>query len=69
MNICRCLKHLNYIGKSKETLRRWDREGKLSAVREPMSNYRVYRKSDVQTLFANFLDQECKRNFSNFVEP
>lgn len=28
------------IGKSKETLRRWDREGKLSAVREPMSNYR-----------------------------
>ena len=33
-----------YIGKSKETLRRWD-EGKL-LVREPVSNYRVYRKSD-----------------------
>ena len=32
------------IGKSKETLRRWDREGKLSAVREPMSNYRVYKR-------------------------
>jgi DNA (cytosine-5)-methyltransferase 1 len=45
-----------YIGKSKETLRRWDKEGKLSAVREPMSNYRVYRKSDVDTLFAGFLD-------------
>lgn len=27
------------IGKSKETLRRWDREGKLNAVREPISNY------------------------------
>jgi DNA (cytosine-5)-methyltransferase 1 len=27
---------------SKETLRRWDKNGKLSAVREPMSNYRVY---------------------------
>ena len=36
-----------YIGKSKETLRRWDNEGKLCAVREPISNYRVYRKSDV----------------------
>ena len=45
-----------YIGKSKETLRRWDKEGKLSAVREPMSNYRVYRKTDVDTLFADFLD-------------
>ena len=26
------------LGKSKETLRRWDREGKLNAVREPVSN-------------------------------
>ena len=32
------------LGKSKETLRRWDRNGKLSAVREPISNYRVYKK-------------------------
>jgi len=34
------------LGKSKETLRRWDREGKFSAVREPMSNYRVSLVSD-----------------------
>ncbi|MBN1181412.1 MAG: DNA (cytosine-5-)-methyltransferase [Bacteroidales bacterium] len=33
---------------SKETLRRWDRNGKLSAVREPMSNYRVYRKNQLR---------------------
>lgn len=33
---------------SKETLRRWDRNGKLSAVREPMSNYRVYRKDQLK---------------------
>jgi DNA (cytosine-5)-methyltransferase 1 len=26
------------LGKSKETLRRWDNNGKLTAVREPMSN-------------------------------
>ena len=56
------------IGKSKETLRRWDREGKLSAVREPMSNYRVYRKSEVQTLFSNFINQDIQETFSNFVE-
>lgn len=39
------------VGKSKETLRRWDREGKLTALREPVSNYRVYRKEDVLSLF------------------
>jgi DNA (cytosine-5)-methyltransferase 1 len=33
---------------SKETLRRWDRSGKLSAVREPMSNYRVYKKNQLK---------------------
>jgi len=32
------------IGKSKETLRRWDRQGKLTAAREPISNYRIYKK-------------------------
>lgn len=36
------------LGKSKETLRRWDKSGKLTAVREPMSNYRVYRKEQLQ---------------------
>src|SRR5690606_18084574 len=35
------------LGKSKETLRRWDKSGKLSAVREPMSNYRVYKKEQL----------------------
>lgn len=33
---------------SKETLRRWDRNGKLTAVREPMSNYRVYHKDQLK---------------------
>ncbi|MBK8672161.1 MAG: DNA (cytosine-5-)-methyltransferase [Bacteroidetes bacterium] len=59
----------DYIGKSKETLRRWDKEGKLTAVREPMSNYRVYRKSDVDVLFANFLDKNIQETTSNIQEP
>ncbi len=36
------------LGKSKETLRRWDRSGKLRAVREPMSNYRVYHRNQLK---------------------
>lgn len=33
---------------SKETLRRWDNNGKLKAIREPMSNYRVYNKNQLR---------------------
>ncbi len=36
------------LGKSKETLRRWDNNGKLKAVREPMSQYRLYRREQLQ---------------------
>lgn len=57
------------IGKSKETLRRWDRAGKLSATREPMSNYRVYKREQVETLFADFFSQEVADTVSNVVEP
>jgi len=57
------------IGKSKETLRRWDKEGKLTAVREPMSNYRVYKREQVQALFAEFLSPKIEETVSNFVAP
>ena len=32
---------------SKETLRRWDRNGKLTAIRHPINNYRAYRKEQL----------------------
>lgn len=56
------------LGKNKETLRRWDREGKLPAVREPMSNYRVYKKEQVQSMFPGFFDELKQEAVSNFVE-
>lgn len=57
------------VGKSKETLRRWDREGILNAVREPVSNYRVYLKKDVQTLLGSLFDANYDDEISNHVEP
>ncbi|MFP9097582.1 DNA (cytosine-5-)-methyltransferase [Flavobacterium sp. RHBU_24] len=56
------------LGKNKETLRRWDNEGKLSAVREPMSGYRVYKKQDID-LFKDFFAGSAEGDTSNFVEP
>ena len=55
------------IGKSKETLRRWDKEGILTAVREPVSNYRVYRKQDVKILMGDLYKELETEETSNFV--
>ena len=57
------------LNKSTKTLRRWDEEGKLSAVREPISNYRVYKKSEVEILFADFLNNDIQDEVSNYVQP
>ena len=46
------------IGKSKETLRRYDRDGQLSAVREPVSNYRVYRRQDIQLFMGELFNEK-----------
>ncbi|WP_096433711.1 MerR family transcriptional regulator [Labilibaculum antarcticum] len=50
------------IGTSKETLRRWDREGKLIAVKEPISNCRVYRKRDMQEFMGELFVTEEESN-------
>src|SRR5690606_15160067 len=51
-----------------ETLRRWDREGKLTAVREPMSNYRVYKRQEVETLFYEFVNI-VEDDTDNYIKP
>lgn len=56
------------LGKSKETLRRWDRDGTLNAVREPVSNYRVYRKEDINSLIKPLL-AEIDDNIDNTEIP
>jgi DNA (cytosine-5)-methyltransferase 1 len=38
------------LGVSKLTLRNWDRDGKLSAFRHPINNYRVYQLEDIEKI-------------------
>jgi DNA (cytosine-5)-methyltransferase 1 len=38
------------LGVSEVTLRRWDRDGKFSPHRHPMSGYRLYKRADVVKL-------------------
>lgn len=50
------------LGKSPETLRRWDNNGKLTALREPMSNYRIYKKEQLKIF------DELSYLFNNEIE-
>ncbi len=56
------------LNKNKETIRRWDRTGKLNAVREPMSNYRVYQKADLE-IFPEFQAFFNSDDFDNKTLP
>jgi len=56
------------LGKSKETLRRWDRDGKFTAVREPISKYRIYKKEQVNSLLEQ-LDIDYEDTVDNSVIP
>lgn len=55
-----------FLNKNPETLRRWDKEGKLVALREPNSNYRVYTEEQLELFLPFSID---KKEVSNFVEP
>jgi len=35
---------------SKDTLRRWDKAGKLKTKRHPMNNYRIYYLNEIEKL-------------------
>ncbi len=41
------------LGVSKDTLRRWDRAGKLKARRHPITGYRLYLKSELEKLLGS----------------
>ena len=36
------------LGVTPLTLRNWDRDGKLKAMRHPLNNYRVYKRQDIE---------------------
>lgn len=39
-----------FLGISPSTLRNWEKQGKLSAHRNPMNDYRLYRKGELERL-------------------
>jgi DNA (cytosine-5)-methyltransferase 1 len=48
------------LGVSSLTLRNWDKNGKLRALRHPMNNYRVYKVADIESLIDNMTNQSVE---------
>ena len=38
------------LGVSPDTVRRWDRAGKLTSIRHPLNNYRLYELQSIQSI-------------------
>ncbi|MBI5786954.1 MAG: MerR family DNA-binding transcriptional regulator [Candidatus Niyogibacteria bacterium] len=43
-----------FLGVSSLTLRNWDRRGKLTAIRHPVNNYRLYTFSELERFLKSF---------------
>ena len=49
------------LGVTSLTLRNWDKEGKLKALRNPINNYRIYKPEDIE-LFLRKIESKGKIN-------
>ncbi len=50
------------LGVAPLTLRNWDKKGTLSAYRNPVNNYRVYRKDQIELFLRRIENSKNKRN-------
>jgi len=41
-----------FLGVSANTLRNWERQGKLATYRHPVNGYRLYKRTDLEALLA-----------------
>ncbi|MCK5040936.1 MAG: DNA (cytosine-5-)-methyltransferase, partial [Sphingomonadales bacterium] len=57
------------LGVCSETIRRWDNENKLTATRNPMNNYRVYKEEDLNKVsFLNVVNSNDAEEHQH-IEP
>ena len=58
------------LGKSKETLRRWDKSGKFKSIRHPINKYRVYPESQVLSVLEDIqLELTYSKKENNVIKP
>jgi DNA (cytosine-5)-methyltransferase 1 len=53
-------KAAKFLGVHSNTIRQWDRTGKIKALRNPLNRYRLYLKEDLESLLSKIEHQEVK---------
>lgn len=53
------------LGVSKDTLRRWDKKGKLTARRHPVTRYRLYLKKELEEFLRHLGSGSKKRSIGS----
>ncbi len=48
-----------FCGVTAETLRNWDRSGKLVACRNPVTGYRYYRQQDLEKFLKKVIEERA----------
>ena len=56
------------LGVAPNTLRNWDRTGKIQVYRHPVNNYRLYKKADLQRLLASIESSATSPEQQSLVE-
>ncbi|MGB7344961.1 MAG: MerR family DNA-binding transcriptional regulator [Pirellulaceae bacterium] len=49
-----------FCGVTAETLRNWDRSGKLVARRNPVTGYRYYRQTDLERFLEKVMKERAR---------
>jgi excisionase family DNA binding protein len=51
-----------FLGVNSSTMRNWEKQGKIKVYRNPMSNYRLYKRDEMVEVLASI---ETLMNFAN----
>jgi DNA (cytosine-5)-methyltransferase 1 len=50
------------LGVSVNTLRNWERAGKISVYRHPINGYRLYKRSDLEAILASIASSSAAQD-------
>ena len=57
-----------FLGLTSQTLRNWDKSGKINCIREPGSNYRLFSEDELDSIKSSVKPKIVKRKNSESIQ-
>lgn len=51
-----------FLGVAPNTLRNWERQGKIAVYRHPMNGYRLFKRGDLEAVLAGVVARDAGRS-------